>query len=149
MNVQIEPAKPSELAAVQGLLRFLQLPGEDIAENFRHFFTARVRDQVVGVLGVEPYGDIALIRSFAVLPDYRGQNIARDLWRRAEAYARELGIQKLYLLTTSIQRLCAMGGFRVIPRSEAPAVLQETPEFKTLCPSTAVCMCKSLLSREI
>jgi amino-acid N-acetyltransferase len=47
---------------------------------------------------------------------------------------------EIYLLTTATEHFFNRIGFKVINRSMAPAAIQNTTEFKKLCPSTAICM---------
>ena len=53
-------------------------------------------------------------------------------------------VRELFLLTQTGERFFAQQGFRVINRQAVPQGIQQSEEFRSLCPSSAVCMAKSL-----
>jgi N-acetylglutamate synthase-like GNAT family acetyltransferase len=61
-----------------------------------------------------------------------------------ECSARAAHITQLILLTETAGEFFARQGYRVIERSSAPEEIQESEEFRSLCPSSATCMAKSL-----
>jgi amino-acid N-acetyltransferase len=61
-----------------------------------------------------------------------------------EAVARENGVRELYLLTMTAALFFANRGYEKVERSKAPAALQGTTEFASLCPVSSVCMRKRL-----
>ncbi len=99
---------------------------------------------LAGVVGVEQKGDVGLLRSLAVAQAYRRQGLATQLVNKIEEYARSQQIDTLYLLTLTAEDFFAGRGYQKTDRESAPDVLQETTEFKSLCPQTAVCMRKYL-----
>jgi amino-acid N-acetyltransferase len=105
-----------------------------------------VRDQgrLVGMIGLEGEGEAALLRSLWVEPGRRGEGLAALLCRRLLAVAQGRGILDLFLLTTTARGFFEHAGFRVVDRAEAPAILQESAQFRSLCPSSAICMARSL-----
>jgi amino-acid N-acetyltransferase len=66
----------------------------------------------------------------------------KSLTAAAEALAEESGAKMLYLLTTSAEHFFSSVGCLTIPRDTAPPAVQQTPQFKSLCPSTAILMVK-------
>jgi len=145
MRAHIDPAEPGDLPVVRGLLDASGLPSSDVtAEMLRHFLLAREGTALVGVIGAEPYGDVGLLRSAAVAPSHRGRGLGAELTRALERRARELGIRRLYLLTTTAERFFTGLGYRPLPRDRAPAAIRGTTEYRELCASTSVCMSKEL-----
>ena len=143
--MQIRLARSQDEPAVKHLLQECQLPCEDLAPfHLRHFFASTEGDQVLGVVGLEPRAGAALLRSLAVSATCRGRGLGRELVARAEAHAQGLGIESLYLLTTTAQEFFARLGYEIVDRNSAPKPIQETTEFKSLCPSSSVCMVKHL-----
>ena len=121
------------------------LYSEDInPSDLRHFLVMRDGTRLVGVVGLEVVGESSLLRSLAVLPRYRNKGIASELVRKMEEYARSKGIEKLYLLTITAEEFFAKQGYQEINRRSAPDALQVTTEFRSICPSTAICMVKRL-----
>ena len=110
----------------------------------QHFLTARddTASILAGVVGLELKGDVGLLRSLAVVEAYRRQGLATQLVKEIEAYARSQQVTTLYLLTLTAEIFFAGRGYQKTDRESAPPALQETTEFKSLCPQTAVCMKK-------
>ena len=86
----------------------------------------------------------ALLRSLAVDADYRNCGVATRLVGNIEDYAKSMDVDTLYLLTLTAETFFEKCGFRRIARDSAPAGIQETTEFKNLCPASAVCMVRHL-----
>ena len=99
---------------------------------------------LAGVVGLEPKGDVGLLRSLAVAQAYRRQGLATQLVNKIEEYARSQQVGTLYLLTLTAENFFAGRGYQKADRKSAPDAIQETTEFKSLCPETAVCMKKHL-----
>jgi amino-acid N-acetyltransferase len=141
--MKVEPAHPSDLHSVCELLRADALPTEDLTgESLRRFHVVRNRDKVVGAVGLECHGNLALLRSLVVAPEFRGNGLGHELARAAEEQAQQLELSAVYLLTTTAAKFFAKRGFRAVARSEVPAAIQATREFTSLCPATAVVMVK-------
>jgi amino-acid N-acetyltransferase len=140
----IATAATADREAVEALLHACALPTEDLPASLEHFFVARAAGRVVGVIGVQELGRRGLLRSLAVSPDWRGKGLGHRLWRVASACARRLGLEDLFLLTTTAEAIFANWGFARILREEAPPELRQTPEYRTLCPSSAAVMRLSL-----
>jgi amino-acid N-acetyltransferase len=135
-----------DLAALRDLLRGCDLPFEDIADHLPHFILAKDGAQLVASIGLEALGDAGLLRSLAVSPQHRRQNIAGTLCSQLERQALGLGIESLYLLTLTAEEFFRKRGFATIERHLAPAAIQNTEEFKSICPASSVCMKKELKS---
>ena len=54
------------------------------------------------------------------------------------------GIRRLYLLTTTPEKLFARWGFQRVERDAVPDAIRGTAEFTSLCPITAVVMALDL-----
>lgn len=140
-------AHPSE-ASVKALLAECELPTEDLtARHMEHFFVPDEPgefDRPYAVVGLEVFGDVALLRSLAVAQTRRGRGLARELVAHAEAYARERGVGELYLLTRTAEPLFRVLGYVRAERADVPQSIRTTPEFASLCPDSAALMRKSL-----
>ena len=99
---------------------------------------------VVGTVAVEDYGADGLLRSLAVHPARRGRGVGARLVAEAEARARGRGLRSLALLTTTAAPFFAALGYRAADRSEAPAAVRASSEFRDVCPSSAACLVKTL-----
>lgn len=140
---KIEAARRSDLAGIRWLLEFERLPTDDLTEqSLESFLVCRDDKGVIGAVGIELFGSIALLRSLVVADSFRRDGLGGRLAAAAEALAKRLGARSIYLLTTSAERFFSNRGYRTLPRTEAPPEIQGTTQFSSLCPSTAVLMVK-------
>lgn len=140
-------ARASDETCIRHLLAECALPGEDLTpSHLAHFLLLEDGERLAGVVGIEVLGRHGLLRSLAVAAPYRGRGIAGRLTDAAEAHARASGVVTLYLLTTTAEGFFTKRGYRVLRRAEAPDGVRGTTEFRSICPSGAVCMRKDLSS---
>jgi amino-acid N-acetyltransferase len=85
-------------------------------------------------------GDDALLRSVAVLPEWRSKGLGRALVARAISNAEARGLRALYLLTTTAARYFPNFGFKPVDRADVPGAVRETDEFTKACPASATAM---------
>lgn len=69
------------------LLTAEKLPVTDLPDQLENFAVSKKGDDVTGVIGLEVYGDYALLRSLAVNSNFRNQGIADELLRHIEKLA--------------------------------------------------------------
>jgi len=149
-DIRFGPATAADLPEVRMLLDRCELPSADLQPgHLGHFVLCRVGDSLAGSVGLEVIADIGLLRSLAVAPGLRRRGLAHDLWRRVQARARDQGIRRLYLLTTTAEPLFARWGFQRVARDVVPEAIRATAEFGTLCPSTAAVMVMDLATAGI
>jgi len=141
-------ATPIQLnSEVELLLAAAHLPTSDLRETDRlKMFGVRTHECLVGVVGIEHYGRVGLLRSLAVIEAQRNHRHGRVLVSYAESWASQQGVEMLYLLTTTAAGFFARLGYEETPRSEAPAVISGTSQFAGLCPSSSIFMSKVLAS---
>jgi amino-acid N-acetyltransferase len=143
--MQIIPATVQDESGIKALLRTCELPADDLsASHLEHFFVIKDAGRIVGSVGLEVCGEYGLLRSLALTESLRGRGLGIQLAQSIEAYASSQQIKSLYLLTTTAGSFFAHLRYQVIPRENAPARLQETAEFQSICPASAVCMYKEL-----
>lgn len=136
---------PSE-SAVKRLLTESGLPTADItAAHLAHFFGCGHGSELEGVVGLELYGDVALLRSLAVAPGRRGSGLGSRLVAHAERHAQAQGAKSLYLLTTTAEAFFLRCGYARVPREDAPTAIKSTTEFSGICPVGSAFMAKSLM----
>jgi amino-acid N-acetyltransferase len=139
-------ANPDE-SAVKQLLSESGLPISDItARHLRHFFGCGSGPELEGVIGLELFGEAALLRSLAVASLRRGSGMGSGLVTHAERHAREQMVQSLYLLTTTAEKFFLRRGYTRIPREDAPAAIKGTKEFSGICPASSAFMVKQLMT---
>lgn len=144
-EIRIEPAAPSDIGALCGLLQASRLLTEDInAARLDGFLIARLDTEIVGGVGLERYGDVGLLRSLVVADSARDRGLGGRLTTAAEEYAAALGIRKLYLLTTTAGAYFEARAYQITARADAPAAIASTSQFSGQCPSSSMFMSKTL-----
>ncbi|MEJ5378368.1 MAG: arsenic resistance N-acetyltransferase ArsN2 [bacterium] len=125
------------------ILRQAQLPTADIVNNL-NLLGMREAGRLVGVVGIEVYGRVGMLRSLAVVSGRRKRGLGVCLVSDAETWAVKHGIRTLYLLTKTAEGFFAKLGYEAVPRSEAPAAIAATAQFSALCPASSTLMRKEL-----
>lgn len=128
------------------LLDGADLPTEDLRGGGAGptLYAVEVDGDRVGCIGIERYGDAALLRSAAVAEPYRGEGYGRGAVRALESHARDDGVAALYLLTTTAAAFFAELGYERIEREAVPDAVRESAEFDDLCPVSATVMSRPL-----
>jgi len=139
-HVQLRPSRPEDFESAAALLRASRLSLDGLRERFDNAIVASRDGEVVGCVALELHRDSALLRSLVVAEGVRGEGLGERLTAEALRLARERGAADVYLLTETAQRFFPRFGFRIAERSEAPAALQESVEFRSACPKSAVMM---------
>jgi len=142
--VELRTAQETDLSAVLGLLRRANLPTAGVADAPSHFVMAESDGQLVGVVGLELYGESALLRSAAVEESWRGSGVGRVLVERALDLARARGIEDVFLLTTTAEHYFPRFGFSCVSRDLVTTEVKASVEFQEACPASATVMRKSL-----
>lgn len=141
----LRPATSQDLPAILALLRDADLPYQDLTTaHLADFLVAAGSQHVLGAVGIERYGEKALLRSLVVRPESKFTGLGKQLADAIERHARRTGVDTLYLLTTTAADFFKRRGYEVIERRSAPPELQKTTEFSSLCPSQATCMRRHL-----
>lgn len=136
---------PQDKTALKQFLETNGLLHQDIEPaGLKHFIVALDGSDMVGLIGLEIQEDCALLRSLAVKEGYRNRGLATSLVRKIEDYARTLKISSLYLLTATAEDFFTGRDFRPTMRETAPTGIQQTAEFRELCPASAAFMTKKL-----
>jgi amino-acid N-acetyltransferase len=147
MNAMKISPRPS-LASVLPLLAAARLPTEDLTEaHCECFFFSGSPQAPTGLVGLELYGDDALLRSLVVSDGRRGAGEGSALLRHAESEARARGVRTLYLLTTTAEGFFARQGYVRVSRDAAPEAIRATREFSGICPASSAFMARALNDR--
>ena len=129
---------------IRALLESVGLPTSDLASARPEVVAIREQGNLVAAGALQRFGSAALLRSVVVSHDRRGKGLGCAIVAELERLARETRIARLILLTQTAAKFFAERGYQVIERSAAPADLQESEQFRSLCPSSATCMAKRL-----
>jgi len=140
---------PSE-SQVKHLLAEAELPASDLtSKRLETFFGCGPMEALTGVVGLEIYGKVALLRSLAVSRKSRGKGYGKALVSQAEGYAQSQGVTEIYLLTTTAGEFFEQLGYRRVDREGAPGAIGQTQEFSALCPSNSAFMVKALPANNV
>jgi amino-acid N-acetyltransferase len=142
--MEIRPARASDLAAVQCLLREAALPWQDVEPHLGAFLVGEREAALIACGGFEHYGAEALVRSVAIAAPLRSGGLGAALCDTLLGDARRRGVRDAYLLTQTAPRFFARQGFVPIERERAPAAIRTARQFAELCPASAVLMHREL-----
>lgn len=140
-------ASADDETIINRLLADAHLPYDDVAPHLHNFILAAEDEAIVGIIGLEVYGRVGLLRSLVVIPAMRGRGLGRGLCERLFRHARAQGVRELYLLTLDAESYFRALGFRDIERTSAPDAIQGTRQFESLCPTSATLMVRDLRTR--
>lgn len=141
MNIQpVSGDDRSLVAALAGAA----LPVDDLSDAGREFYRFADDGRTVGYGGIERFGDVALLRSVVVLPEFRGRRFGAEI---VDLLLREAGRQEVrtvYLLTETATAFFERQGFSKVDKAEVPAAILQTRQAAGLCPASAVLLTRTL-----
>jgi amino-acid N-acetyltransferase len=145
MNAQpdqfdIRLARTGEQEKIYALLTENHLPTDGLSEHVHSLLVASHEDAIVGSAGLEVYGKAALLRSVAVAPERQGEGLGHKLTEAALVFAKQQGIEEIYLLTETAAAFFPRFGFVPSTRAEVPDAVKQSVEFTTACPQSALVM---------
>ena len=141
---ELTPREPGSWAQFVSALHAAGLPTEDLTEPGQAFFAFHDTDRTaVGFGGYQMSEGNVFLRSIVVKPSHRrrgfGSAMLTELLSRAAG-----GAHTAWLLTTDAERFFARHAFVRKERTEAPAAIAAAPQFTSICPASAVLMCRPL-----
>jgi amino-acid N-acetyltransferase len=143
-TIIVRRARPEDRPRVDELLASEQLPLAGVGDHFANYLVAVTAQGLVGVIGLERYGDVGLLRSAVVAAGSRARGVGALLAMRVLQDAGSHGVRRVYLLTTTAAEWFERLGFRRIARDEMPAALAASEELRGACPDTAIGMVRDL-----
>ena len=143
-RITLRAASADDLPAVEDLLTKSKLPVEAVKDSIGSFVVAESNGLLVGVGGVERCGEYGLLRSVAVDPAARGRGVGAAITERLIGNSQVSGLRALYLLTTTAENYFPTFGFDKTSREDLPTEIQQTAEFRDICPSSATAMVRTL-----
>ncbi|MDQ2104585.1 arsenic resistance N-acetyltransferase ArsN2 [Azospirillum isscasi] len=146
MTRTVTPLTDGDLPPLAGLLAANGLPTGDLTMPGRRFWRVEDEDGLLGYGGLEVHGPDGLLRSVVVPPDRRGSGAGRAVTAAVSEEARGLGVERLWLLTTTAADVFERLGFQRTDRASAPPGIAASAQFAGLCPGSAVCMRRDLIA---
>ena len=143
----IRRGSPADLTAIESLLQNAGLPTEDIRDiSGLRTWVIETGSSLRGAIALEPFAHEGILRSLAVTPDARGHGLGRRLVAQLESDARSDGVRKLVLLTQTAEKFFKNLGYQIISRDDVSEAVKGAAQFRSLCPTSAICMAKVLVS---
>ena len=140
----VRAARPADLPAVEAMLHSADLPLDGLQEQFGpSYAVAEAGGAIIGVEGIEVYGDDGLLRSAAVDAAWRGRGVGDALTRDRLGWARGRGLRAVYLLTTTAGDYFPRFGFGRAERTVAPEAsggwrpVAARPGRSVICPAAS------------
>jgi amino-acid N-acetyltransferase len=140
VTAAVRAAVPEDFSGVIRLLEAAGLPTAGLKPSLPDFLVAEEGGDIVGAVGLEDYGDSALLRPAVVDTGRRGSGLGRDLVESLLDRAGSRGVREIYLLTTTAERYFPRFGFTRIPREAVAAPVRASEEFRGACPDSAIAM---------
>ena len=141
----IRNAETRDYPTIASLLKTVKLPLDGVEENLSNFLVLSRGEEIFGTVGLEIYGDKALLRSLAVVPQEQGKGYGIRLYQAIIRKAQEQDVAEIYLLTETVEKFFAALGFEKIPREIVDERVKTSVEFQSACPESAACMSLKLL----
>lgn len=145
IGMQIEKADNHKERIIT-LLTTEKLPASDLPVTLENFLVALENNEMIGVAGLEIYDNYGLLRSLAVKSNFRNRGVADKLLQRIHELGNLKGLTELYLLTETAPGYFEKKGFKKITRTDVPASVQQSSEFRHVCPESAIVMKRSIQS---
>lgn len=139
-------ALPSDWEAIRTLLSENKLPLDGAREHLGTFIVGYDETGLIACGGLELYSPVALLRSVAVNETHRRKQFGQELLVKLCAEALKEKVETLVLLTDTAESYFQKQGFRPVPRSDLPAAVTVSAEFRGACPTSATAMLMTLSS---
>lgn len=134
-------ASADDAEAILHLVAGSGLPLDGLAEQVSQAVVLRAPDgRVAGCALVEAYPPYGLLRSVAVDEPLRASGAGTALVAGALSRARESGLGEVFLLTETAPTFFSRLGFLPVARVNVPEAVKASPEFRSVCPASALVM---------
>lgn len=132
-------ARPGDFKVIKSILEEVKLMTEGIEQHLDNFMVAEERGTILATGGLEIYDDVAILRSVAVLPEFRHQRIGDGLVRALINYAERRGIKNIFLFTKDAVPFFEKIGFQVVDLKELDEKCTSSLQVNT-CSKSAILM---------
>ena len=149
MSVELRGARPDDLAAIDALIMAEHLPAFRTGEFLDTFWVLQGEDRLVGCVGLEVYGEAALLRSVITAPELRGQRYGDVLVRRAFEGAEERGVKRLYLFTMDKAPFFVRHGFERCTMDDFEPAARQCSQYMILADHPEVAAILTAMRRDV
>jgi N-acetylglutamate synthase-like GNAT family acetyltransferase len=149
MTADLRGARPDDLAAIDALIMAEHLPAFRTGEFLDTFWVLEREGRLVGCVGLEVYGEAALLRSVITSPELRGRGYGDVLVRKAFEEAQERGVKWLYLFTMDKAPFFARHGFERCTMDDFEPAARECSQYSILVDHPEVATVLTAMRRDI
>jgi amino-acid N-acetyltransferase len=139
-DLRIRSAVTQDLPAVSQVLAQCGLDEHGIEAHLDAFHVAELEGRVVGCAGAERYGDLIVIRSVAVLAEYRQRGVATHMVSAVLMRARAQGVRRAVLATSNCPSHFARYGFELVSADTLPAEVRASHTLRIAGIPPGLCM---------
>ncbi|MSQ61465.1 MAG: GNAT family N-acetyltransferase [Dehalococcoidia bacterium] len=129
----VRAATNADLPAIEALLEAAELPTRGLAGCIETCFVAAdAGGVIIAAAGLEPYGEVALLRSVVVRQDRRGTGAGDAVVRAALNLVGEMGLDGLYLFSVKATGFFARFGFEMRPHRRWPRAMRASLQYRQM-----------------
>lgn len=133
MSIVVRLAKKNDMINMLQLLEKANLNTEGLAENLDNFLVVEdVRQSepyVVGMVGLEIYGDLGILRSLVLRSESWNSKVGVELLSLIIGYGWKKGLREIYLMTQISQDFFEYWGFVEVTWDDLPEHLRQSSQF--------------------
>ena len=144
----IRPACDSDFSEIAALLKEVGLLTEGLVQGMPDLYVAEIDGAIIGCAALESDESFGLLRSVGILPAAQRGGIGRQLVDAIHARAGDLGLESVYLLTTTAEEYFPRFGYERVERTEIPKLVTNTAEFST-CSAAGAAILKKKIRRQV
>lgn len=137
-QLNIIKARNEHLLDIYSLLNDLDLSIDGVSDHISNFFVLIEENLIIGVIGLEIYEDVGLVRSVGIAKSHQDMGLGKKLVEALELYAFERSLKEIFLFTETAETFFSKHfEFRKIPVSEVDSRIKQSKEY-TLCQTSTV-----------
>lgn len=149
MTVELRRARAEDLAGIDALIMAEHLPAFRTGDFLDTFWVLEGQGGLLGCVGLEVYGEAALLRSVITSPDLRGRGYGDVLVEKAFNEARRRGVKRLYLFTMNKAPFFARQGFERCTMDDFEPAARQCSQYEILAEHPEVAAVLTAMKREI
>lgn len=139
-NIMLKKIEDKNSPFIENILQDNYLVYEDIKDEHIELFFVYQNFELIGIIGLEQFGELGLLRSLVVFEKYRNKGYGKNICYNLLDYAKNKQIKEIYLLTVTAKNFFEKIGFNLVKRKHVPDEIKNTSEFSLFCPNSAACM---------
>ncbi|UOE93957.1 GNAT family N-acetyltransferase [Alkalihalobacillus sp. LMS39] len=140
MSIVVRIAEEKDLLPVQRLVAKAGLEEKGIEQHIHDFLVVEEQQKIVGTVGIEHLGVDGLLRSLVIQSESWNAKIGLEFLEVALQFAKQKGVETLYLLTKQSIQFFEYLGFHEVKEEEVPEKIRQSPHFHQYVPGVTKVM---------